>query len=358
MRMKPLLFAPLLGLALAGQSPPPSPTPPAAPASTPAAREALMNALGHAMQGEMVPALESLRSVPDVQFAGPAATVRACMLDRFGPAAEPPAAATLPPATAGVLAVYRAYWRRALLNPAARPAEEERLRHDLAASLGAAPATDMTEIENRLTARIEAEGFHVLIGVTPPLRELMLWRSQTSETREVALPEGVHDTRVVMLDDFASFGWLGFATCERHYSGGWVRPDGIYAVRPGWSDLNDESFLVSFLGHESQHFADKARYGELASWELEYRAKLTELALADRTLARLLDAFAHNQGDDVAIPHSYANRRVLAALRSRLGLAADASFDGVAPASLRAAAAAELRADSARRQPAAPRPSG
>jgi hypothetical protein len=304
-------------------------------------------------------ALETLRAVPAADLAGPAATIRACMLDRFGPAAaDPPAAAGLSPATAGILAIYRTYWRRALLDPAARAAEEERLRHDLAALLGAAPATDMTGIETLITARIEAEGLHVLTGVTPPLRELMLWRSQTSEMREVALPEGVHATRVVMLDDFASLGWLGFATCERNHSGGWVRPDGIYAVRPGWGDLNDEAFLVSFLGHESQHFADKERFGELASWELEYRAKLTELALADRTLAHLLDAFAHNQSDDMAIPHPYANKRVLAAVRLRLGLAPDSSFDSVAPAAFRAAAVAELRADSARRQPAAHRPSG
>jgi hypothetical protein len=312
----------------------------------------MMSALGYAIQGDVRAAVDALRNVPATDLSGPAATIRSCMLDRFGPAAaEPPAAAGLPPATAGILMIYRAYWRRALLDPTTRAAQEERLRHDLAASLGAPPATDMTDIENRLTARIEAEGLHVLIGVTPPLRELMLWRSQTSEMREVALPEGVHATRVVMLDDFASFGWLGFATCERNYSGGWVRPDGIYAVRPGWSDLGDESFQVSFLGHESQHFADKARYGELASWELEYRAKLTELALADRTQAQLLNAFAHNQGDDVGIPHAYANKRVLAALRGRLGLAAGASFEGVAPAALRAAAVAELRADSARRTP-------
>ena len=354
MRLNPLLLAPLLGLALAGQSPPPAPAPATAPASTPMAREALMRALGHAIQGDVNPALDALRTVPAAQFSAPADAIRTCMLDRFGPAAvEPSMAANLPATTARVLAIYRAYWRRALLNPNARAAEEERLRRELADLLGTPPGTDMSGIEDRLTARIEAEGLHALTGSTPPLRELMLWRSQTSEMRAVALPEGVHNTRVVMLDDFASFGWLGFATCERNYSGGWVRPDGIYAVRPGWEDLGGEAFLVSFLGHEAQHFADKERYGELASWELEFRAKLTELALADRTLARLLEAFDHNQSDDSALPHPFANARVLAALRSRLGLAADAPLGAVAPAAIRAAALAELRADSARRRPRA-----
>ena len=351
--MKPLLFAPLLGLALAAQSQPPSAP---APVSTPAAREAIQNAAGHALQGDMAPALAALRTVPAEQYAGPAAALRACILDRFADGGGAPAPANLPPVTASALALYRTYWRAALLAPGSRAAREESLRGALAALVGLAPAATMDAVETALGARLEAEGVHALTGVTAPLRELMLWRSQSAEDREIALPEGVHRTHVVLLDDFVSYGWAGYATCDRSITGGWVRPDGIYAVVPGWGDLNDEHYLVSFLGHESQHFADKERFGEMSSWELEYRAKLTELALADRTQGRLLGAFAHNQGDDIAIPHSYANRRVLAALRPRLGLAPDASFDDVAPAAIRAAAVAELRADSQRRHVRADRP--
>lgn len=331
--------------ALAGQAPLP------APASTPAARSALMGALGQVMQGDMRGALAALRTVPQGDFAGSGAALRSCLLDRFG--AHPGAAVPtppLPPTATRALALYRAYWRAALLDPGRRAADEEALRRSLAALLGLAPATEMDAVETRLQARLEAEGVHALLGRTPPFRELMLWRTQSDEMREIALPEGVHRTRVVLLDDFASLGWAGYATCDRSITGGWVRPDGIYAVRPGWGDLNGEEFLVSFLSHEAQHFADKERYGELASWELEYRAKLAELAMADRTLAQLLEAFAGNQGDDPDIPHSYANKRVLAALRTRLGLAPEAGFDR-APDAIRAAALAELRADSARRRP-------
>ena len=339
--MRQLLVLPFLALLIA-QAP--------APTSTPAAREAIQSAAGQALQGDMTPALAALRAVPADQFVGPAATLRTCILDRFTGVAHDPAV-DLPPTAGRALALYRSYWRAGLLAPATRAAEEERLRRGLADLVGAAPDTDMDTLEPLLTARLEAEGLHALTGVTAPFRELMLWRRQSAEDRDVALPEGAHRTHVVLLDDFASFGWAGYATCERSHTGGWVRPDGIYAVVPGWSDLNGEQFLVSFLGHESQHFADKARYGELPSWVLEYRAKLTELALANTTLAHLLDAFAHNQSDDMQIPHSYANKRVLAALRTRLGLAPDASLETVPPADLHAAAIAELRADSARRTP-------
>ena len=343
--------APYFALLLAAQAP--------APESSPAAREAIQSAAGQALQGDMAPALATLRAVPADQFGGTAGALRTCILDRFTGAAHDPAVADLPSLAGRALTLYRAYWRAGLLAPASRPAEEDRLRQGLAALLGAAPDAAMDALETLLTTRLEAGGLHALTGVTAPFRELMLWRRQTEEDRAVDLPEGPHRTHVVRLDDFASFGWAGYATCDRSHTGGWVRPDGIYAVVPGWSDLNGEQYLVSFLGHESQHFADKERYGELPSWALEYRAKLTELALANTTLAHLLDAFAHNQSDDMEIPHSYANKRVLAALRARLGLGEGAPLGTVAPAALRAAAVAELRADSARRTPvgAAPHPS-
>ena len=53
--------------------------------------------------------------------------------------------------------------------------------------------------------------------------------------------------------------------------------------------------------------------------ELEYRAKLVELALADSSAYDLLDAFADNVGDDASVPHSYANGRVVRELQNRLG---------------------------------------
>lgn len=333
------------GAALAAQDAP-------SPTSTPAGREALQSALGEVLQGDMRAALTRLRGLPDDRFTGRGAEVRSCVIARFGgPAVNDGPAPDLPPTAARAVALYRAYWRTGLLDPAARPAAEERLRAGLVALLALSADTDLDETEAPLAARLAAEGIHALSGVTPPFRELMLWRHEAVEQRAVALPEGVHNVRLVVLDDFASLGWAAYGTCERSYTGGWVRSDGIYAVRPGWEDLEGENFRISFLGHETQHFADKERYGELASWELEYRAKLAELALARTSQASLLDAFVHSQSDDPGIPHPYANRRVLTALRMRLGLAPDAPFSGVMPDAIRAAARAELLADSARRQP-------
>ncbi|WP_457313398.1 hypothetical protein [Sphingomonas sp. UYAg733] len=66
--------------------------------------------------------------------------------------------------------------------------------------------------------------------------------------------------------------------------------------------------------------------------------------------------FTVDQGDDAASPHSYANKRRLRDVRMLLKLPADADLAAVDAATLRATAAAELRADTARRK--APKPAG
>src|SRR5438128_2046768 len=151
--------------ALSAQSPP-------LPATTPAGRAALQEALGQALQGDIRPALARLRAVGDDQFAGPGAAIRTCILSRFGDASNDGPTTGLPPSATRALALYRAYWRAGLLDPAARPAAEERLRTGLASLLGLPAATDVNAMEAPLATRLEAEHMHVLSGVTPPFREL------------------------------------------------------------------------------------------------------------------------------------------------------------------------------------------
>lgn len=257
------------------------------------------------------------------------------------------------PFASRALTLYRAYWQASLADPARRAEAEARLLTALAALLDRPSLAAMDEAETLLEARLAQGGFHALEGKTGQLRELMLWTKQTESTERVALPEETNATRVVYLDDFVSQGWSNYFTCERSGTGGWTKPDGLFVIVPSYDSLTDENFRVNFLAHESQHYADHRRFPDLKPWELEYRAKLVEVAYAVQTRGRVLSGFANNQGDDPADAHSYANKRVLAALRSRLGLAPDADLSTAPPAALQAAAIAELKADSARR--AAPR---
>lgn len=317
--------------------------------STEQAKQAIGAAAGQALQGQAREAVALLSAIPAEQFGPKERAIRDCIIERFGPRSSAPQLKSDSTITGGAIAAYRNYWWSALTQPGARTSVEEKLNRDLRKLLHLPRSADRDAIEESLRTRMETEGFHSLLGTTPPLLELIVWKSQTDEVRDVHLPEGNHRISVKLLDQFESLGWSAYATCDRSFTGGWVKPDAIYAVRPGWKDLADENFAVSFVAHETQHFADKERFGELESWELEYRAKLAELTLAHMTLPKLLTGFVTNQGSDPNVPHSYANKLVLERLREKLSLATSSDVAATATSDINGVAESLLIEDTAKR---------
>jgi hypothetical protein len=277
---------------------------------------------------------------------------RRCALDRLGGDLAAGLDGVKPLARDALLA-YRRYWLTSIGDLKQRQAAEA----DLTETLGRLLHRHFSDIEAAepiLAKALKAQGYWSLEGKTGFLRELMLWHSQRSTRFEVALPDGKWTSTVFELDRFVSRGWSSYFTCDRTGTGGWTNPEGLYVVMPAYKSLDDERFRVNFLSHETQHFADNQRFPALKSWEKEYRAKLVELALADQTRLRVLTYFDSDQGDDPDSPHSYANKRVLIALRQRLGLEPDADLSQVEGGALRQAAAAQLRADTEERSKPAP----
>jgi hypothetical protein len=270
----------------------------------------------------------------------------ACMVGRLDPATPLPALAEDASFSERALHAYRVYWREAIGSPDDRLAAEARLKARLAVLLDRPETADL---ESLMIERIRSEGRFVLAGQTGRLLELMLWSKQEERDFKVSLPEGSHTTRVFMLDGFESRGWSNWMTCDRTGTGGWTKPEGLYAIVPAYGSFDDEDFAVNFLAHETQHFSDNASWTDMPAWQLEYRAKLAELALARGTRAAVLARFSNNQSDDPAEPHSYANRRVLTILRQRLGLPLGSDIADVPSTILRRAARMELIADTASR---------
>lgn len=322
-----------------------------AASTTPAALDAIDASTSAVLKGDSAAALAALRAVPAAQFTAEDAAYRSCMLDRFGRAQPPGLTPKVDDAyVARLLARYQRYWWQALAAPQTHIALDRELEQDVRALLGAdAPSGDMEALEAALTEALRRRGYHAQLGRTPPLHELMLWRKQETRRFDVRLPEGPQSVNVDLMDDFVSRGWSSYARCERGSAGGWATAEKLYAVVPAYAKdggLASESFRVVFLGHEAQHFADQNRYPDIAPWELEYRAKLVELAQADTVSAKRLRGFVTAQGDDMESPHTYANKRVIAALTERLGRAPDKAL----LRELQDAARAELLLDSARRR--------
>jgi hypothetical protein len=310
----------------------------------------MRTALASALQAQGRPALTALRAIDSTGLSGRYASTRRCMLERLG-ARRAPDSAVRDPAVGAILFTYREYWFRSLLAEHPAEANERWLLDSLNALVGrqgGRGAATLDSLEPVLTALIEPRGYHVLLGVTSPLRELMLWRTETVRRYDVTLPEGPQPVTVVFMDDFASLGWAGFATCNRHHTGGWTKPDRLYAVRSAY-DTTSENFRVSYLAHEAQHYWDNHRLPTLeAQDQLEYRAKLVELAVADGTAHTLLEGFASNTSDDLAVPHSYANGRLVRDLRRRLFPGASPDWHRAGVRRINSAAAALLREDTAR----------
>ncbi|KAF1721555.1 hypothetical protein [Pseudoxanthomonas wuyuanensis] len=294
--------------------------------STPAAAAAIAESTNAVLQGDSRRAVRALAAVPKQDFQDKDAVYRACMLARH---ADVPVFATDAIAdefVRRILRDYQDYWWHAMKTPARRAEFEATLLARLRDHLGtdAEDVRDMDALEPILQGQLLARGYHAQPGRTLPLRELILWRRQETRPYTVELPEGPYTVRVELLDDFASRGWTAYGRCERGSAGGWATAEALYAVMPSYTEgLDSEAFRVVFLGHETQHFADQNAFPNLAAWELEYRAKLVELALAQEVSAKRLATMTTAQSDDIDSPHTYANKRVVADLTARLGVAPD-----------------------------------
>jgi hypothetical protein len=343
-----LLSSALLSTALAATAAAEEPT------SSKTAIAAIAESTNGILQGDSARALKALEATPAAEFLGKDADYRACMLERYH--AKQPVLTTSAiddPFVRGVLDDYQAYWWRAMAAPSQRDAQEAALLAKLHKRLGAsaAKATDMDTIEPLLQTQLEQHGYHAQLGRTPPLRELMVWRKQDTRMFDVQLPDGPYTVRVELLDDFVSRGWTAYGRCERGSAGGWATDKALYAVVPSYTEgLDSEAFRVVFLGHETQHFADQNAYPGILPWELEYRAKLVELAQGREVSAKRLGWMVTAQSDDMSSPHTYANKRVVADLTKRLGKApGDVSID-----ELQAAAREQLLDDTRQRKATAP----
>jgi hypothetical protein len=251
-------------------------------------------------------ALSLLGGIADDRLDEKGRRQRACLLKSFaGP--EPPPADVADPWLASVIDAYRAYWTRLML----RTSEKKDAEAYLLARLGAVvpPPDAGASLDGELDAlgaALMARGYHSIRGRTAPYYDLMVWKTEAPATYQVPLPTGPRRVEVVLLSDFQSLGWSAFATCGAAHTGGWAEKDRLYCVADSY-DLASEHFHVSYLAHETEHFADYESFPKLEQPELEYRAKLVELIESRQTTRELVARFASQTGDSREAPHNYAD---------------------------------------------------
>ncbi|HEU4662669.1 MAG TPA: hypothetical protein VFS55_01430 [Dokdonella sp.] len=99
-----------------------------------------------------------------------------------------------------MLAAYREYGWRSLRAEHSAAENEAQLLAALDALVvadGGTAAASIDAVEPLLARRIEAHGRHALLGQTLPLREFMLWSSETRQAYDVELPQARQAVTVV-----------------------------------------------------------------------------------------------------------------------------------------------------------------
>jgi hypothetical protein len=270
-----------------------------------------------AIQGKLQPARALLDGLDHADGASGNRSDRALAArfrQRFIEGSEPPSPGSGNALVDAVVAAYRAYWRQALLAGGAQPGDEAALERALATALRqhdpAGPAAPRESLFAALEPALERQGFHALVSPGPPLQDLLVWAAQETRAFEVELTDLTRSVQVAFLSDFSSLGWKEYAALGLATTTGWVDGDTLYCVAWAYAP-GTEGFEVSYLKHETRHLADFERIPGLNSEELEYRAKLTELAFASTTLRRLLEDFTAKGAANPDSPHAAANWRVV-----------------------------------------------
>ncbi|MEK6195635.1 MAG: hypothetical protein N2F24_15585 [Deltaproteobacteria bacterium] len=212
-----------------------------------------------------------------------------------------------------LLSIYRQYWTLSMMGEFSSLDGMEWLNSKVNKSLiyhnYISYSKNKDEIMESPAEALAQQGVYSDSSFSSPWHDLLLWNTQESRSFVIELTDSQQVVNVVFMDDFYSLGWSEFATLGMTSTGGWAARDALYCVSWAWNQ-DSENFQVSFLQHEGRHFADFDQFPELNIIDLEYRAKLTELAFASSTLPRILDKFTINGSLNPNSPHAYANYQV------------------------------------------------
>lgn len=278
-----------------------------------------------ALDGNVKAAMEKLDSIEPKKLTQVELATRRKYLERFGADARP--THTIGPGLVDELTgIYRSYWDMVLLRKMNQREGNQylfsklvQIVRRLGGKAGAFSEEEYDRIGEFLTSKLQETGYFAKIGNVKPHMNFMAWKKETTKPFEVDLGDGEREkVDVVLMRDFVSLGWAGYATFDKMHVGGWVGDHALYCVASSY-DLESEDFKVSFLAHEARHFSDKRKFKSLSSADLEYRAKLNEIFLAEKSFEILLRKFSLEQRNNPENPHSYASFRLINGVSQKLG---------------------------------------
>jgi len=236
------------------------------------------------------------------------------LLNRFGGNYKRELISSDDPALDVLLNLYEHYWWQVLTKSKSVDAADKEIIQWFESIFGAKEIQDSQfNLEKSLQDYLQLKGgnrYYFLMGRTPPLLELMVWKNNNEKKYTVHLVESDVEITVQFIGEFISNGWLNYATAGKSMTGGWTTDDKVVCLGDEY-DRQSEKFELSILKHEGQHFSDRKIFKKLAATDLEYRAKLSELAFAQTTMFKLIDDFKAESKNDPQCPHCTASFRLI-----------------------------------------------
>ena len=215
-----------------------------------------------------------------------------------------------------LLLIYRDYWRRSFISghnidTALKKELTHFFRNLYTSNEKSESHFEDDTLDIFLKKYVNENGLKTTgFGKTGKFYDLLVWKDEQDTAYEFDLNGRKISPKVVFMTGFVTLGWEEYATLGRHYPGGWATKEALFCVKEAY-DLNSENFLVSYLAHEGQHFEDYKLFPKLSGTDLEYRAKLVELSMANETLLKTLTFFINNANYESDNAHSIANYCVI-----------------------------------------------
>lgn len=221
-----------------------------------------------------------------------------------------------------LLFIYKTYWRKSLLDTS--HSYDSSLLNSLSLFLKSYYNLPTNKFKNEdsidvyLKKYIKQKSlFTTGLTKTGRLYDLLVWEFQNDTAYTFRFRKEKIITRVVLMDNFITLGWEEYATLGKYYPGGWATTESLFCVIKAY-DRNSEAFRISYLAHEGRHFLDYLLFPNLTNTELEYRAKLTELSMANESLFKIISGFISNANKNSSGGHPLANYLVIHDLSQQL----------------------------------------
>ncbi|MGB8316943.1 MAG: hypothetical protein WCE54_02380 [Ignavibacteriaceae bacterium] len=273
----------------------------------------------YGIQEDVSKVVDALNSIPDDSLSADQKEIKEKYILRFQTKSEIFDFKTQDSLIINVLKIFHNYWRDILMKKeSVRESQEEngmRLVNYLKSNFFSNETLFKKEIniENviyYLSSILKKNGYYSRIDKTGNLMDLIIWTKQSTKNYTICLADTTVNIPVVFIDSTITLGWEGYATFDHFYPGGWTGTDTLYCIKKGY-DINSENFKVSLLTHETQHLLDKKLYSDFPRWRAEYRAKLAELSVANKTVYDLINGFIKGSENDPRLPHPFAEYKII-----------------------------------------------